>query len=348
MRRETRSATAVIAAPSRWRAVEHDGVALALGAVVEEVEESADEARVAPARGEVGPAVGEEARVGPAEGLHRNVGVTDEDDPWTPAGDDAQQSRRGRRQLLRLVDDDEPDALVQPGECGRVVVEQLGDGREHPRGVVGAVPAERGDLVVLAQHLRRGDPLGPVVLGAEPGEVVGPVPELDGAHQQVAQLVAEAAGRQRLAEPVGPLRRRHLTGGVPGEQVAQDDVLLRAVEQTRWRVAAQRRLGAQHAEAERLPGARQRLGRRAAEARGDLLAQRRPLRCGSTSATRHESARRPCRRTASTTSSTARVDLPLPGPAEHAQHPRASSRGRPAAARRAAPAPGRGQELDGG
>ena len=61
---------------------------------------------------------------------------------------------------------------------------------------------------------------------------------------------------------------------MPGEQVTQDDVLLRAVEQARRWVAAQGRLGAQHAEAERLPGARERLRRRAAQARGDLLAQR--------------------------------------------------------------------------
>ena len=246
--------------------------ALAAG-VVEQVEEAADEARVAPCAGEVGPPVGEEARVGAAEGLDGDVGVADEDDPGSATGDDAQQPGRGRGQLLGLVDDDEADALVEAVEGRRVVVEQLGDGREHPGGVVGAVPAERGDLVVLAQHLRRRHPLGPVVLGGEPGEVVGTQPELDRAHEQVAQLVAEAAGRQRLAELLGPLRPGHLAGGVPGEQVAQDDVLLRAVEQARGRVAAQGRLGPQHAEAEGLPRARQRLGRRAAEARGDLLAQ---------------------------------------------------------------------------
>ena len=167
------------------------------------------------------------------------------------------------------------DPLVQPRERRRVVVEQLGDGGEHPGGVVGAVPTERGDLVVLTQHPCRRHPFRAAVLGAEPGEVVGPEPELDRAHQQVTQLVAEAAGRQRFAELDRPRRPRHVPRGVPGEQVAQDDVLLRPVEQPRRRVATQRRLGAQHAEAEGLPGARQRLGRRAAESCGDLLAQRR-------------------------------------------------------------------------
>ena len=348
MRRETRSATPTIAAPSRW-VRSSTTVSLAPSpASSMQVEETADEARVAPCPGEVGPAVGEEARVGAAEGLDGDVGVAEEDDPWPAgSGDDAQQPRRGGGQLLGLVDDDEADALVEPVEGRRVVVEQLGDGREHPRGVVGAVPAERGDLVVLAQHVRGRAHSGRSCSAAEPGEVVGPLPELDRAHEQVAQLVAEAAGRQGLAQLLGPRRPRHLTGGVPGEQVAQDDVLLRAVEQARRRVAAQRRLGAQHAEAERLPRARERLRRRAAEPRGDLLAQ-----LGRCAAARgqHEA------RVGPQTLPPHGVDDELDregrlagararrGPAAPAR----TSRGRPAGARRAAPAPGRGQELDGG
>ena len=98
-------------------AAQHDGVALAAG-VVEQVEEAADEARVASCPGEVGPAVGEEARVGAAEGLHGHVGVADEHDAGTAPGNDAQQPRCGRGELLRLVDDDESDPLVQARERG--------------------------------------------------------------------------------------------------------------------------------------------------------------------------------------------------------------------------------------
>ncbi len=123
------------------------------------------------------------------------------------------------RDLLRVVDDDEPDAFVQPGQGARVVLEEVGDGGEHPRGVVGAVPAQRGDLVVLPQHLARGDPLGALVLGAEPLEVVGPLAELDRAHEQVAQLVAKSrgcraprAGRRATAAPPPPRRRARRAG----------------------------------------------------------------------------------------------------------------------------------------
>jgi hypothetical protein len=63
---------------------------------------------------------------------------------------------------------------VEPVECRVVVLEELGGGREHPGGVVGALPAERGDLVVLTQHVRGRHPLGPLVLGAEVRQVVGP------------------------------------------------------------------------------------------------------------------------------------------------------------------------------
>ena len=301
------------------RAVQDDG--LALVAVVEQVEEAADEARVAPGAGEVGPPVGEEPRVGAAEGLDGDVGVADEDDPRPPGtGHDAKQPGRGGGQLLGLVDDDETDALVEAVEGRRVVVEQLGGGRQHPGGVVGPVPGERGDLVVLPQHVRRRGPLGPVVLDGEPRQVVGPLPELDRPHEQVAQLVAEAAGRQGLPELVGPLRPRHLSGGVPGEQVTQDDVLLRAVEQARRWVAAQGRLGAQHAEAERLPGARERLRRRAAQARGDLLAQR-----GSSAAARGQDEARVGAQPLLPDGVDDELDregrLAGPGPAEDAEHP---------------------------
>ena len=224
--------------------------------------------------GGVGPGGDEQPRVGAAEGLGGGVGVAEQHEVDPAAGDDhLQQPQAGRGELLGVVDDDEP----QPGRAaGRARRGRPRGGRRRRRGSRrGRRPRGRegGDLVVLAQHVGGRDPLGAVVRPAEPGEVLGVEAELDGPHQQVAQLAAEGAGGQREVHRRRPRRRRRLPRRVPGEQLAQDDVLLGAAEQPRRRVAAQRRRLAQDAEPERLVGAGQRLGGGAAEPGGDGVAQ---------------------------------------------------------------------------
>ena len=161
----------------------------------------------------------------------------------------------------------------QPVERLGVGLEVVGRGAEDPGRVEGPRRRQRGDLVVLAQHVRGRHPLGPVVRPAEPGEVLGVEAELDGPHQQVAQLTAEGAGGQGQVHRVGPRRRRRLARRVPGEQLTEDDVLLGAAQQPRCGVADQGRRLAQDAEAERLVGAGQRGGRGAPEPGRDGVAQ---------------------------------------------------------------------------
>jgi hypothetical protein len=62
-------------------------------------------------------------------------------------------------------------------------------------------------------------------------------------------------------------------GGVPCEEVPEDDVLLRSAEQPRRGVAPQGRRLPQDPEAEGLVGARQGLGRGASQTSRDALAQ---------------------------------------------------------------------------
>ena len=57
--------------------------------------------------GQLGPAVAEVARVGAAEGLHGAVGVAEQDQVEARSGHGAQQPRRGRGELLGVVDDHE-------------------------------------------------------------------------------------------------------------------------------------------------------------------------------------------------------------------------------------------------
>ena len=163
---------------------------------------------------------------------------------------------------------------MQSGQRLLVVGEQVGGRREHRGRVVGAVPAERGDLVVLPEHVSGGHPLRALMGHPELVQVGRAEPVLDGAHEQVAQLVSKPAGRQGVGDGGRPGGAWNVARRVPSEQVAQDDVLLGPVEQARRRVAPQSRLDAQHAEAEGLPGARQRLGRRTVEPCRDPLPQR--------------------------------------------------------------------------
>ena len=219
------------------------------------------------------PRRAEQARVGAAERLHRGVGVADEHEVDVRRADHLQQPGRRRGQLLGVVDDDGVEGAAQPVERLVVLLEQVGRRAEDPGRVVGARPRERGHLVVLGQDAGGGHPLGPLVLPPQPGEVLGLQPALDRPHQQVAQLGAKAPGAERRLHVLGPGRRLALTGGVAGEQLAQDDVLLGPAEQPRRRVAPQRGGLTQDAEPERLVGPRQRLGGGAAEPGGDALAQ---------------------------------------------------------------------------
>ena len=80
-----------------------------------------------------------------------------------------------------------------------------------------------------------GDPLGPALVAAASGEVVGVEPQLDGPHQQVAQLAAEGAGRQREVQVGRPVGGGGGPRGVPREELAEDDVLLGPAQQARRR-----------------------------------------------------------------------------------------------------------------
>ena len=171
---------------------------------------------------EVGPAGGQDARVGAAERLDRRVRVTDEHEVRTGGGEHAQQPGGGGGELLGVVDDDEPHVRAYPRQRRGVVLEQVGRGGEDPGRVVGAGPGEGGDLVVLAEHLRRGDPLGPAVLRAEGGEPVGLDAVLDGPHEQVAQLGTEPPLVERDEDVIGPRRRGRVALRVPGQELAED------------------------------------------------------------------------------------------------------------------------------
>ncbi len=189
-------------------------------------------------RAKVLPADREEARIRTAEGLDRRVWISDEDDPCAAARDDSKQPGCCGGHLLGIVDDDEAQALMQARECRGDVLEHIGGRGEHPGGVIGPVPAQRGHLVVLAQDPRGGDPLGSVVLATEAVQVLRTLAVLDSTHEEVAQLVAEAACGERVPDGGRPLRGRGVSRRVSGEEVAENRVLLGAVEQPRRWVTA--------------------------------------------------------------------------------------------------------------
>ena len=121
--------------------------------------------------------------VGPAEGLDRAVGVADEDDLHSGMGDGSKESSCGPSELLRVVDDDQPDLLAHPLERLGVVLEQVSSGGEDPGRVVGTRLRQRRHLVVFVEDRCCRHPLRAVVLASELGEVGRVDSVLDGPHE---------------------------------------------------------------------------------------------------------------------------------------------------------------------
>ena len=148
-----------------------------------------------------GPGLREQPRVCATKGLGRGIGVTREHQGnGTITGEHPEQAAARRRELLGVVDHDEPHPRPQAVQRLRITLQVLGRRSEDPRGVEGTGVGERGDLVVFAQHGRAGHPLLTTVGRAQRSEVLGVEPELDGAHEQVAQLGTETSGRQRALQ----------------------------------------------------------------------------------------------------------------------------------------------------
>jgi hypothetical protein len=213
------------------------------------------------------PGSEEQARVCSAKGLGGGIRVADEHQLGSTGRDrllEQPQPRRG--ELLGVVDDHEAQAL---GQGGGVVLDEVGGRAEDPRRVERPGGGQRGHLVVLAQDVGRRHPLPSAVVATELRERLRLETELDGTHEQVTQLAAEGAGGQGEVELGRPLRRRGRAGGVAGEQLAEDDVLLGAAQQSRGRVTGERGRLPEQAEPEGLVRARQGGGGRAAEASRD-------------------------------------------------------------------------------
>ena len=139
------------------------------------------------ASAEVGPAVGQDARVGTAERLDRSVRVADQDQVRPGRREHPQQPRGGEGEPWASSTTTSRTCAPTLAKASASSSSLVGGGGEDPGRVVGAGPGERGDLVVLAEHLRGGDPLGPAMFNTDGREPVGLDPVLDGPHEQVAR-----------------------------------------------------------------------------------------------------------------------------------------------------------------
>jgi hypothetical protein len=273
-RESRRRRRAALAAPPAGAHPRHD--ALDCGAQLRPVPPAGpqhDGGRAGTGGGEVVGPLGQVTGVGSAETERRGVRVARQQQVATSPHDRGQQARDGGGHLLRVVDRDEPRAPPDVGQQLGVVVE-CPLGRPHDeRRVIGAGAAQCVDLVVLGEHLRGGHPLGPVVLAAQPGQVLRAQPAFDRAHHQVAQLGPQAPGAQCRPHVVRPVGSPAGAGRVSGEQLAEDDVLLRTGEQPGGRQSVGGRGATQDAEGQGRGRAGDRLARRAVEPAGDPLAQ---------------------------------------------------------------------------
>ena len=241
-----------------------------------------------------------------AERLHGRVRVRQQQHARAVVGEHPQQPGGGRGALLVVVDDDQPPArahragdLVLPGQQRlRGLVDD--DRRVQPGAQVGGAGAQLHDVEVLLVQPRRAGPGGPAVRVGEGGEVHRGQATLGRAHEQVAQLVAEGAQAEHVGPDLGRPRERHpLAGGVPGEQVAEQQVLLGARDQRRGRLAQQGRARPEHRERRRRRGLHERPARRPAQPRGHPVPQvrrRTPARREDQHVLRGQSRPRPRRR----------------------------------------------------
>ena len=141
--------------------------------------------------------------------------------------------------------------LALPGAQRRGrLVDDAGGVQAGP--TVGRHLPQRGDLLVLGEQDRCGDPLRAVETRTACGEVLRCEPELSGAHEQVAELVPERRQREGLRGHCrGPPHRGTQAEPVTLEQLTEDLVLLRTGDQGGGRLVSERRTQAQHRVSER-------------------------------------------------------------------------------------------------
>ena len=211
-----------------------------------------------------------------AEPVARDVGVTEGHDRDPSRGERAEQCRGGLGGLLRVIDDEQPQ-LRQGAECRgcRGLVEAAAHDRRGVGRELGRVELRGAQLLfhvgVLGEELRRCTPLGPLGSRTEVGERIGVDPVLDGAHEEVSELRAEAAEHPHLgAERIGPLRPEPVADAA-FEQLADDLVVLGAREERDRRAG----VGTHELEGYRVGRAGERAARGDAEPHCERVAQRR-------------------------------------------------------------------------
>jgi hypothetical protein len=230
-----------------------------------------DRGRVA-GRGREGVAEAADAgHVGPAEAVDGLVGVADRHQVAAVAGEQRQQRDLRRVGVLQLVHED-----VRPGRAlGReqpgLLHPEAHDRADQLSRVVARRVLQRGHPGVLPHEPRRSLPVVAALDPAEPVELLRGHAPLVRPHHHIAQLLREAAGGQGRVQPLRPVRGT--SGQVALEQVADHEVLLRAREQARRRLAPQRRFPPKQPERVGVEGAGQRLLGGAAEPGGDAGAQ---------------------------------------------------------------------------
>ena len=214
---------------------------------------------------EVGGELEDAAHLRTPEPVDRLVRVAHHDEVAAVAGEGAEQGDLAGVGVLVLVDEHVPELPSQLGPVGG----RLDDRAADQVGVVG------GRLVVevvevAAEEQARGDVRRHLLLLAEGDELVGLQALLAGPREHHLDLAREAAGLQR---PVELRRPVHRLGRAP-QQLADDDVLLGRGEQPqRGAVELARGVPPDQAVGEGVDGRADRRAGRAAQPRGDPVAE---------------------------------------------------------------------------
>ncbi len=210
--------------------------------------------------------------LGAPEGVDRLVGIADDDEVATAAGDQAEQLLLGRVGVLVLVDHDERPGVPLAGQQRGLVTQQVDGGPDQLGRVVRGRMAQARDADVLRGEPGNRHPVVAAPPATERGQLDRTDTPLDRPHEHVAQLLGEAPGAQRGLQPLGPVVGTELVE-VAAKEVADQQVLLGAGQQPGRRLAAHHGLTPQQPERVGMERPGQRLADRARQPRGDPVAE---------------------------------------------------------------------------
>ena len=210
------------------------------------------------------------AHVGAAEPVDGLVGVTDDDEVAAVPGEVVQKRLLRGVGVLVLVHEHDVVGVLLP-DPDLLVGEEAGGHVDQLAVVVGGDGVQREPVGVALHERADGNPVVASAEASEGDEVFAEVLPLDRPEGEVAQFLGEPARGEGGPQPLRPVARP--VGQFALQQAAHLQELLRAGQQSRWRLVVQHRVAPEQRVGVAVEGEGERRSRGAVEAARDALPQ---------------------------------------------------------------------------